>query len=1293
MTNNATISHYDEISAMLFNGTVQTGSGCLLWADDKSTLYCVTAKHCTCCTKSGNEYDVKIKTKVNGEIKELIIDSNKFCSVSDDIAIYIIKIDEYTKNIPYTQTSNLQKKPNEIYINGYPLRNNYVRTAIPAKFISNDKETIYFNIESLDAFGVERFDEVNGISGSGCYEVRGGIVTFVGIENKALTRDVPFKELHAISLDKINEILLMNDLPVLPAPTPSYITVPMGSYKTIERALTEYNFRNKWVDLEIFKTIKENVEHHFGSNDVSLYLCGLSGIGKTRGVLQACELGKQANTIYYNNYNEFSTDKAKLRNHAITTGEKFYIVIDEVQFNHFTELNNEFEALKVYFKFILIGTMSKQQLNSGHGNILSLNLIEREDVIKVISAQYPSFSLEEQEIIYSLSHNDLRLAVLIARLYSNDKNTPNNLDIPLSVSPSSKLKDNYSSAESILNKTIEQHKSSQPCEVDITSLFNRLSLFVDIGYKGVAGSEIEVLSTFSNIKKAYFQAAIEYLTNINLGILKVDYFELSPRALAKLAFEQQGWNLIKYEIEEFMDAIPNDLLRRRFFDRVDECAMTKEVNEALASWFQAKYATGLFANINHKNASEIMMFIEHSPQIGLTWLKDGIVNESDNTVKNFSGWDGRRNVIWTCEHLANFKEWFFDCEKILYKLAQNENEKGISNNSQGVWSGLFSPILSNTEVPYNDRFELLMSRALQCTQENEKTMFYSAFSSSLNIESGVRLCPPQMVGGVITPPHWQPATLGEMIDILTLFLDRTSADYEKFSPVIKSCIFEVLCNNILAFLPLRLLSQLKAAMGKIFLNQDQKNQFITKLEWQIRIFKAQDGECKDIVDEMELWIRELQDLTLYGRANSLLTRSAYSYGYSESEKLKWTTEVADLACEIFGSEKKIDILTMIIQKESYNNECMARLGESIAKIDCDTSLVEFIVQVLKDNLSESFVRGYFMGAYSTHKKLPPNLLDVLGEIKYIKPDFALWATTIMNITLSGFCMILDLLNVAENIGCIENAKYKEWFCFLSNQQKLELLSSLSKCENKLKYVFYFELCMGWMQQGDNFDGIFVNALETLERCLAESGKYEIYTVSQMLILFPPQYNDSVIEIMVSLFDFNESYSCVNPYVMEVIDHIQNEQNQKKIMDCLGEKLIDSEKSIKGPALRGFFNRFSSDVIKEWIEIDRDNRAPLISYHLDAPSLENEVVSTLTALILERYPTDQIFKSFILGEYNLKVYSPKDYYDKKTEWFSLLSKYENSPNKLLQRWAVYEKGRIEQICKDHENDMAERSRYE
>lgn len=75
---------------------------------------------------------------------------------------------------------------------------------------------------------------------------------------------------------------------------------------------------------------------------------------------------------------------------------------------------------------------------------------------------------------------------------------------------------------------------------------------------------------------------------------------------------------------------------------------------------------------------------------------------------------------------------------------------------------------------------------------------------------------------------------------------------------------------------------------------------------------------------------------------------------------------------------------------------------------------------------------------------------------------------------------------------------------------------------------------------------------------------------------------------------------------------------KKIMDCFWKKFINSNASMKGPALRGFFNRFSCDV-----------------------------------------------------GFNLKAYSPKEYYDNKAKWLSLLSKYEYSSNELLKNWASHD----------------------
>ncbi len=859
MINYATRNDYDKISALIFDGNNHVGSGCFLWSRDNSELYCITAYHCTYNTEEKTDYNVRIQYYVNNQLVEPSIVGDRVFEAKDDIAIYRIKVDQYTKQIPHIMISDLSSPPENVVINGFPRFTKCKRCEVRVDYKSNIHGIIYLEAPTLDSNKLERYDEVVGLSGSGCYEVIGNTIKLIGIQNKAINKDVPFKELQGITVEAINKILLANNLPQLPVPIAAFITKPIGSYKPIEQALADYSFKNKWAELDIFQTIKSNVKRHMFSEAMSMYLCGMSGIGKTRGVLYAFKQAGYHNVVYYNSFKNFDNEKHKLQQHTESTNEKFYIIIDEVDFKDFSSTNNEFQFWGDRFKFIFIGTVSKCQMDISCEDTIYLDLIQRKDIIKVISEQYPMFSSEEQEEIYQLSHNDLRLAILISRLYFNDENNSNEGSMPILRGSTKRLKDKYGSAKDILRKTIEQHKSSEPYRVDTTEYFNKLSLFVDIGYKDRVESEITCLAKYFDEKSnGNFRVAIDHLLDINLGIEKLHYFESSPRALSKLAFEEQGWLLIKYNIENFMDTIPNDLMRKRFFDRVDECSMSEEVNEALASWFQSKYKMGALESITYHNAKEVVMYIEHCPSVGLSWLKESILSASPEQLNQFHGTFGRRNVVWTCEHLANFREWFFDCEEILYKLAQNENEKGISNNSQGVWSSMFSPILSNTEVSFYERFELLVSRALQCDKEDEFDMFRVAFTSALNLEGGIRMSPPQMVGGFITPPNWKPQTLEEMMDILKLFLNKVSASFSEFSSIMKKCIIEVLSNTIYNFLPFGLLSLLKEVMNEMLQTQNQKNEFIIKLELQLLLLYKHKYTAPDIISDINSMIDELQ---------------------------------------------------------------------------------------------------------------------------------------------------------------------------------------------------------------------------------------------------------------------------------------------------------------------------------------------------------------------------------------------------------------------------------------------------
>ena len=181
--------------------------------------------------------------------------------------------------------------------------------------------------------------------------------------------------------------------------------------------------------------------------------------------------------------------------------------------------------------------------------------------------------------------------------------------------------------------------------------------------------------------------------------------------------------------------------------------------------------------------------------------------------------------------------------------------------------------------------------------------------------------------------------------------------------------------------------------------------------------------------------------------------------------------------------------------------------------------------------------------------------------------------------------------------------------------------------------------------------------------------------------------------MITLFDFNNSYRSDNYYIYDFIVSIKNPDNEKIIMKYLGERLIISAKSFKSEALHGFFDNFSLSVIKEWIDENPNERAPLIAYHLASPNLENKEFSELALYVLSVFGNDDtVYNSFILGGYNLVVYEPENYYNKKEEWYEMLKFHETSPIAFIRQWAKYKKKRIEGICDDHRKDQAEDARY-
>lgn len=73
---------------------------------------------------------------------------------------------------------------------------------------------------------------------------------------------------------------------------------------------------------------------------------------------------------------------------------------------------------------------------------------------------------------------------------------------------------------------------------------------------------------------------------------------------------------------------------------------------------------------------------------------------------------GRRNIVWTLEHLLERRETFFDAAYLLRRLAEAENEH-FGNNATGVWKSIFLTFLGPTEVPSKERYQLIRDALLE----------------------------------------------------------------------------------------------------------------------------------------------------------------------------------------------------------------------------------------------------------------------------------------------------------------------------------------------------------------------------------------------------------------------------------------------------------------------------------------------------------------------------------------------------------------------------------------------------
>lgn len=190
--------------------------------------------------------------------------------------------------------------------------------SLTARFNSSDNNKYRFNMNDLP--GNDKIKSVEGVSGGGFFEENSNGFYFIGIENEALNDNADFNLLSCLPKSEIDNFMREHNMEPLSESVPRYVL----NHTVVSEALSNKTFKSTLVKNSNINTVNNRIrQYYLDYSSTGLFICGQSGIGKTRSVLEACaEIDKFA--VYF--AEEPAIDDL---NQLCTQIENHIIIVDE----------------------------------------------------------------------------------------------------------------------------------------------------------------------------------------------------------------------------------------------------------------------------------------------------------------------------------------------------------------------------------------------------------------------------------------------------------------------------------------------------------------------------------------------------------------------------------------------------------------------------------------------------------------------------------------------------------------------------------------------------------------------------------------------------------------------------------------------------------------------------------------------------------------------------------------------------------------------------------------------------
>lgn len=1266
---------YDQIAVkVLCNGNF--GSGCLVQSGSKEVTYVITAKHCLIGTeKEPQEVVVSgIKIRRFKDEETWIEYTVKDFKMHETADIAIIILEENLSLSPLYIYENIKYRE-KVTICGYPIQAQdnikNPKEKIDGEVKSSSQQMIEFRTEdSLATFTSEEKTYICGFSGSGMFVELDGKLVLTGIFTEVKHKDVGYKNLVGEKLHHVDEILKENSLPPLPKVIRSYIAKKYCGYLYLNEWERQKRLNTSpWIEFEHSKQIITDVKNHFFNNDEInvLHILGRSGIGKTRTVLKACQEEVELHSvIYFSNYSELKHEFIDYIKNE--TNELVRLVIDDISLHEWQDLNRIFSEHTDRIRIITIGVVPENKIQVIEG-ILVVPPPSNSDVVNLMKVMDSSLEEEEQNYLMSLCESDLRLVLLLINV--NKRGKIENLPSINSIFT------RFENISEILVRVFKQFQGEFGDFEDFKKNYIYLCLFIDIGFKNQFREELEYIAEYFNINISELDKTIEIAKNCWLGLIKSEFFEASPRALARLVFENDGWPLLKNDLENFIGNMPSAIMQKRFINRIEESGfhIRKEGIEALATWFRIAFPNSDLSLILNKDKSKIFkVYTEFSPENGLRWLESAINNISHEELLEFSsiGSKSRRDIVWLCEDLACFKDNFFYCEAILFKLAQCETENHISNNSKGVWQALFTPILSNTEVPFNERYKLLIKRLQEGTSENIELIIEAVRGI---FQDGIsRIMPKQVIGGRIVPKEWRPDSYQELIRIrkeaISLLLDTI-----ELGGVLRTKLIDFIINELDIFVEYGFIERLK----EIFMENELSESQILGIRKFVNNCIHRDLYPQYIIELME-WRVLFTNANAFEQKILDIICEDYWAQYHNNQQID--NDILAVAEEIVERKVKVEQLERLL-RSNVNNTSVVKLFNSIGRADEKQFYKYYIEELITLGEHTEYVVAYLQGIVTRLGEIPKEFVDLLDNYTSINLLSALNITLSIDISKEGYTRIIEILGMQiENISqYLFKLQFTEWNKLMTEEHKINLFDLIvNSVSDKGSSQLVLRLTNMWSHNAVDKDishERFQLILKVLEKCLMEEVLFDDWDWKEAIAIVPEYFIEEKIKLLIhALVVWKSGHGVLEGYALEMIKGIPSGFSSI-LMEKISEKIVDKKyrDAFFIHVYRGLFEALDIEVVKKWAGENEIDNIRALARHIKSPKpKENDstFIPPLTEWLLEKYENDdRFFREFISGRHSFEVYSVQEKIEKHDELEKKMQPYLKHRLKRVREWAEYE----------------------